>query len=158
MKSLQTSHLFHVFLLFICQRNTVLNRYGKVTVRICRTQATKSNFVRHKKIHSVGTPYCTICSSFPTRFHDGLNFAIAKKRYFVMAKKYSKVPFFSSRNCWLLFNGNTLTKIAQRQKCNGNWKCGCVTVSGRASRWVRSKNWKRTSTFMDPDMANGGQK
>ena len=57
----------------------LLVRKEKNTCENCGTQTTRNNIVRHKKICSVGTLYCTQCPNFSTKSQNDLNYHIVKK-------------------------------------------------------------------------------
>ena len=51
----------------------------KITCEHCGTQVTRKNIVRHKKIRSVETLFCTQCPIFSTLSQDDLNYNVDKK-------------------------------------------------------------------------------
>ena len=56
-----------------------LIRKEKVTCENCGTQTTRNNIVRHKKIRSAGTVFCTHCPNFSTKSQNDLYYHIDKK-------------------------------------------------------------------------------
>ena len=51
----------------------------KITCENCGTQTTRNNIVRHKKIFSAGTLYCTQFPNFSTFSQDDINYHVAKQ-------------------------------------------------------------------------------